>query len=73
MNVARAWEPASAHVSLQAMSLSYFKNSDFYRLIADKYNVVTCESVAYRSYFTNKSLCAARSLISVCNNVCVCL
>ncbi len=26
---ARACEPASAHVSLQAMSLSYFKNSDF--------------------------------------------
>ncbi len=27
--VARACEPASAHLSLQAMRLSYFKNSDF--------------------------------------------
>ncbi len=40
----------------------------FCRLIADKYNVVTCESVACRSYFTNKSFRAvcARSLICVC-------
>ncbi len=30
-----------------------FKNSDFNPLIAEKYNVATCESVAYRSYFTN--------------------
>ncbi len=29
MNVARACEPASARLSLQAMRLSYFKNSDF--------------------------------------------
>ncbi len=29
MNVARACEPASALLSLQAMRLSYFKNSDF--------------------------------------------
>ncbi len=29
MNVAGAFEPASAHLSLQAMRLSYFKNSDF--------------------------------------------
>ncbi len=39
------------------------------RLIADKYNVVTCESVARRSYFTNNfpcCLCSAQSLISVC-------
>ncbi len=28
MNVARASEPASARLSLQAMRLSYFKNSD---------------------------------------------
>ncbi len=28
-NVARACEPASARLSLQAMRLSYFKNSDF--------------------------------------------
>ncbi len=37
----------------------------FCRLIADKYNVVTCESVACRSYFTNKSVrdvCALRDL-----------
>ncbi len=27
--VARACEPASARLSLQAMRLSYFKNSDF--------------------------------------------
>ncbi len=39
------------------------------RLIADKYNVVTCESVACRSYFTNKSfraVCALRDLWYVC-------
>ncbi len=28
MKVARACEPASAHLSLQAMRLSYFKNRD---------------------------------------------
>ncbi len=40
----------------------------FCRLIADKYDVVTCESVACRSYFTNKSFRAvcARSLWYVC-------
>ncbi len=29
MNVARSCEPASARLSLQAMRLSYIKNSDF--------------------------------------------
>ncbi len=29
MKVAHACEPASEHLSLQAMRLSYFKNSDF--------------------------------------------
>ncbi len=29
MKVARACEPASARLSLQAMRISYFKNSDF--------------------------------------------
>ncbi len=29
MKVARACEPASARLTLQAMKLSYFKNSDF--------------------------------------------
>ncbi len=69
MKVARACAPASAHLSLQAMRLSYFKNSDFTPLIAEKYNVATCESVVYRSYSTKKKfpcyLCAARSLRSV--------
>ncbi len=48
------------------MRLSYFKNSD-YIMYKNKYNVVTCESVACRSYFTNKSFRAvcARSLICV--------
>ncbi len=56
MNVAPAWEPASVCVSFyKQWVLVTYKNSDFYRLIADKYNVVTCESVACRSYFTNKS------------------
>ncbi len=52
------------------MRLSYFKNSDFAASL-QKYNVVTCESVACRNYFTNKSFRAvcARSLICVC--VCV--
>ncbi len=45
MKVARECAPASVRLSLQAMRLSYFKNSDFY--IANKYNVATCESVAY--------------------------
>ncbi len=41
MKVARACESSSAR--LFAMRLSYFKNT----LIAEKYNVATCESVAY--------------------------
>ncbi len=64
MKVLGVCEPASAHLSLQAMRLSYFKNSNF-TLIAEKYNVATCESVANRSYFTNKSfhaVCAMRYL-----------
>ncbi len=40
MKVARACEPASARLSLQATRLSYFKNRDFTPLIAEKYNVV---------------------------------
>ncbi len=62
MNVARACEPTSARLSLEAMRLSYLKNMRFCRLIADKYNVVTCESVACRSYFTNKSFRAVCAL-----------
>ncbi len=31
MKVACACEPASARLSLQAMRLSYFKNSDFFK------------------------------------------
>ncbi len=73
MNVARACEPASARLSISNEAYLLQKQR-FCRLIADKYNVVTCESVACRSYFTNKSFRAvcARSLISVCN-VCVCV
>ncbi len=66
MKVARACEPASARLSIQAMRLSYFKNSD---VTPHCREILRCESVAYRSYFTNKKfpccLCAARSLISV--------
>ncbi len=50
----RACEPASARLSLQAMRLSLLQKQRFCCLIAEKYNVVTCESVAFRSYFTNK-------------------
>ncbi len=48
MKVARACEPASARLSIQAMRLSYFKNSDFtpslqrfHPLIAEKHNVAS--------------------------------
>ncbi len=40
MKVARAWEPASSRLSLQAMRLSYFKNSDF-TPYAEKYNIAS--------------------------------
>ncbi len=59
MKVARACEPASARLSLQAMRLSYVKNSD---LTPHCREIYRCESVACRSYFTNKSfraVCAA--------------
>ncbi len=59
MDESCACEPASVRLSLQVVRLSYFKNSDF-TLIAEKYN----ESVANRSYFTNKSchaVCALRN------------
>ncbi len=39
MNVARACEPASARLSLQSMSLSYFRNRCY--LIAEKYNAAS--------------------------------
>ncbi len=47
MKVARACEPASARLSLQAMRLSYFKNSDFTSSLQ--------RNITLRSYFTNKS------------------
>ncbi len=62
MKVALACEPASARLSLQAMMLSYFKYSEFTPSLQ---RIVTSESVAYRSYFTNKScraVCALRDL-----------
>ncbi len=62
-------KPTSARLSLQAMRLSYFKNSDFTPSL--QRNITLRVSSLY---FTNKSfraVCVARSLISVCNNVCV--
>ncbi len=52
-------EPTSARLSLQLMRLSYFKNTDFTPSLQRN---ITCESVAYRSYFTNKSFRAVCSL-----------
>ncbi len=67
MKVERACAPApaSARLSLQAMRLSYLKKQRFYPLIPEKYNVPTCKSVAYQSYFANKcfrAVCALRNL-----------
>ncbi len=54
-----ACEPASARLSLQATRLTYFKNSNLSHHCRE---IKRCESVAYRSYFTNKSFQAVRSL-----------
>ncbi len=51
MNVGVHVNLRPARLSLQAMRLVTSKQR-FCRLIADKYDVVTCESVACRSYFT---------------------
>ncbi len=41
MNESCACEPVSVHLSLQAIRLSYLKNSDVTPPIAEKYNVVS--------------------------------
>ncbi len=62
MKVALACAPASARLSigLQAMRLSYFKNSDFTPSLQRSIMLRVARMVRY----------AARSQISVCNNVC---
>ncbi len=60
-------EPASARLSLQAMRLSYFKNSDFTPSLQS--NIML--GVSQLKLFNFHAVFAARSLISVCNNVCV--
>ncbi len=75
MKVARACAPASARLSLQAMRLSYFKNSDFTSSL-QRNITLRLESVAYRSYFTKKkkTVLFLRCAISdICAIMCVCM
>ncbi len=74
VKVARACEPASVRLSLQAMRLSYFKNSNFTSSLQRNRTLrVSSLSKLFYKYKFPCCLCAARSLISVCNNVCVCV
>ncbi len=74
VKVARACEPASVRLSLQAMRLSYFKNSNFTPSLQRNRTLrVSSLSKLFYKYKFPCCLCAARSLISVCNNVCVCV
>ncbi len=66
MKVARACEPASARLSLQAMRLSYFKNSDVTpALQRNKTLQVSSLTKPFYQYKFPCCLWAARSLISV--------
>ncbi len=67
MKVARACAPASARLSIQAMRLSYFKNSDFTPSL-QRNIILRVSSLSKIFYYETVSVLFVRSAIS---DICV--